>query len=164
MAVEIIYEIEDSSGDSSSSSVRVADDTTLAGLEGFGVAWAQAMNNLILGVIRSATAYIKPAISGLTGNTIEGTADVEHIGKFEFLTEEGQRVKFNIPAISETITQTTTVDEINQAQTDVAALIAAMENGINVGGALIRPCDIGEVFISDTVFAREAAKNSGARR
>jgi hypothetical protein len=53
---------------------------------------------------------------------------------------------------------------LNQAETNVAAFIAAMETGIAVTGGTISPCDIGESSIVDTVFAREAFKNSGARR
>jgi hypothetical protein len=164
MPVEIVYEIEDADGDTGSTSVRVGGEPTIAGLNGFGAGWATALNNVIGGVIRSAVAYLLTDISGLVGNLIGANSDVEHIGKFEFLTAGGNRVKVNIPCLDEVTLGATTSDDLNQAAPSVAAFLAAMENGISVSGALIQPCDVGESSIVDTVFAREAFRNSGKRR
>lgn len=164
MAIEIVFQVQDASGTKGTTSVRVAGEPTLAGLAGFAVGWANALNNLIAGKIIGAAALIKANISGLTGNTIISVSDVEHVGKFEFLTAGGNRVKVNVPALAEQLLLATTSDDLNQSETNIAAFIAAMEDGINVGGALIQPCDLGEDDVVATIFAREAFRNSGARR
>lgn len=164
MAIEIIFEVEDKSGDKSTTQVRVAGEPTITGLNGFGVGWANVLNNLIAGKILSAAALVKAAVSSLTGNNIGALSDVEHVGKFEFLTSAGQRVKVNVPALSEIVLGATTSDSLDIGQPNIAAFITAMETGIAVTGGTIQPCDVGEVSIVDTVFAREAFRNSGSRR
>lgn len=164
MAVEIIYTIEDASGDQATTSVRVGGTPTNAQINGFGAGWATALNNIIAGKIIQAAAFVFANISGLTGNLMSNNADVEHVGKFEFLTVAGNRVKINIPALSEIALGATTSDSLNQANANVAAFIAAMEDGVAVTGGVIQPCDIGEDDITEVIFAREAFRNSGARR
>lgn len=164
MAVEVVYTIQDKSGDQATTSVKLATGVPIALIQGFAVGFATALNNIIYGKILSAAAYILASVSGLANNTIAAISDVEHIAKFEFLTQGGNRVKVNVPALGENGVQAWGSDELNQAETNVAAFIAAMETGIAVTGGTISPCDIGESSIVDTVFAREAFKNSGARR
>lgn len=164
MPIEIVYTIEDASGDQSTTSVRVGDSTSATLLAGFATGFATALNNIIGGIIRGAAAFLRQDISGLTDNNLGGNSDVEQIGKFEFLTETGTRVKVNVPCLDEVGVGATTSDAINQADANVAAFIAAMEDGVNVTGALIEPCDIGEGDITEVIFAREAFRNSGARR
>lgn len=163
-SLEVVYEIEDASGDKASHSLHLYDAVTAAQAQSFSNGYATALNNIIAGIIRSAFAYLKPSVASLTGNLVGTLSDVEHVGKFSFLTEEGIRVLINVPALAEVTIGTTTSDTMDQAQVNVAAFIAAMEDGINSGGALIEPCDIGEGDITDVIFAREAFRNSGARR
>jgi hypothetical protein len=164
MAIEIIAQIADATGDESSTSVRLADSATIAQANGFAVGWTQAVDALIGGVIRAVLAFLRVDISALTGNLVGANSDVEHIGKFSFLTEDGIRTLVNIPCLSEIALGTTTSDTLDPVQANVAAFLTAMEDGINAGGALIQPCDIGEGDITQTVFSREAFRNSGARR
>lgn len=164
MAIEIVYTIEDISGTRGTTSVKVQDGVTVAGLTGFATGWATALNNLILGKIIGAVAHLLANISGLTDNTILEGADVEHLGKFQFITAAGIRTNVNIPAISETLTGTIVDDEINVGTGAPADFVSAMEDGISVAGALIQPCDVGGDSITSLVFAREGARNSGARR
>lgn len=164
MAIDIIYTIEDKSGTKGTTSVRVGGEPTVAGLTGFAVGWATAINNIIWGKILGAVAHIIANISGLSGNVMEPISDVEHLGKFQFITAAGIRVECNIPSINEAVVGTSTPDEIDVAIPQVANFISAMEDGINVSGALIQPCDKGEDSLVSLVFAREGARNSGARR
>lgn len=164
MAVEIIYTIEDASGDQATTQVRVGGTPTNAQLNGFGSGWATAINALIAGKIIGAVAKLLANISGLTANILSGNADVEHVGKFEFLTDAGNRVKINIPALSEIALGATASDSLDQSNANVAAFITAMETGVAVTGGVIAPCDVGEDDIVEVVFAREAFRNSGARR
>lgn len=164
MAIELVYTIEDKSGTKGTTSVRVADGPTLAGLNGFAASWATAIDAVIRGKILSAVAHILANITGLTNNTVVSGADVEHLGKFQFITAAGVRVDCNIPAIDEAVVGALTPDEIDQSAAPVAAFLAAMEDGINAAGGLIQPCDVGGDSLVSTVFAREGARNSGTRR
>lgn len=164
MAIEIIFRIADASGDEASTSVRIGGIPTNAQLNGFGAGWATALNNVIAGKIMGAIAKVLVNITGLTSNLLSGNADREHVGKFVFVTGAGTLVECNIPCLSEIAIGATTSDSLNQAQPDVAAFIAAMEDGVAVTAALIQPCDEGEEDITGTKFAREAFRNSGAKR
>lgn len=164
MVTEIVFTVRDASGDESETGVKVGGVPTVTQLNAFSSAWATALNNIIAGKIMGAIARQTVNLATLTGNILSNNADVEHTGKFLFLTAQGNRVVCNIPALSEIAIGATTADELNQAQADVAAFIAAIEDGINVTGALIEPCDEGEDDIVSTSFAREAFRNSGAKR
>jgi hypothetical protein len=164
MAIEIIAQIADADGDQASTSVRLADSATIAQANGFAVGWSQAVDAVIAGVIRTVLAFLRVDISALTGNLVGALSDVEHIGKFSFRTEDGIRTLVNVPCLAEITLGTTTSDVLDPVQVNVAAFITAMEDGINAGGALIEPCDIGEGDIVEVVFSREAFRNSGAKR
>lgn len=164
MPIEVVTSIEDRSGDEATTSVWVLDASTIANLNTFAPLWATAMNDIILGVIRSVFAIIRPSITGLTSNVLEPTADIEHKGKFLFVSQIGTKVEINIPCLDEVAVNAYGSDTIDQSIAEVAAFIAAMESGVTVTGGTISPCDIGESSIASTRFARESFKNSGKRR
>lgn len=164
MPIEIIATVQDRSGTTGTTSVHVQSASTMAQLLAFAPLWATALNDLIFGKILGVIAYILGSTVGITNNGGALNSDVEHVGKFVFRTVSNVKVQFNIPALDEDLVGAYDSDTIDQSVTEVAALIAAMESGIAVAGGTISPCDIGEVSIIDTVFAREAFKNSGARR
>jgi len=163
-AIELIMEVEDRSGDKASTSVKLEATATIAQMGVFAVAWATAVNLFILGKIISVVGYLLPSIGTLTSNTIVETSDVEHIGKFQFITANGRRVNVNIPALDEAAVNAYSSDALDQAEPEVAAFIAAMLSGIAVTGGTISPTDIGEDNITDVIFAREAFRNSGVHR
>lgn len=164
MPIEIIATIRDRSGDEATTSVKVPESATIAQLTTFAVAWATALNNFIAGKILHMIGYDRVTTSTLTNNTLLDAADIEHVAKFSFLTIGGSRVLFNVPAMNEITLSSDDSDSLDQAVPATAALIAAMLTGIATTGGTISPCDVGEASISDVLFAREAFKNSGARR
>lgn len=164
MPIELICEVTDRSGDKSSTSMKVESGIALGPLTLFAVAWVNLLDDIIAGVIRTVTAYAKGNVAGLTGNSIVATSDVEHYGKFEFLTNSGNNVKVNVPALDEGAVGALTSDDLDIADPQVAAFIAAMTTGIAVTGGTITPCDIAENDLTDLIFAREAFSNSGAHR
>lgn len=164
MPIEIVTEIADRSGTKGTTSVKVADASTMAQLIAFAPLWATALNDIILGKIVSMVASILGSTIGITDNTGALTSDVEHLGKFQFRTLSNVRVGVNVPALDEAAVSAYDSDVLDQTNAEVAAFIAAMETGIAVTGGTISPCDIGEVSILEVVFAREAFLNSGRRR
>jgi hypothetical protein len=164
MAVEIIATVVDRSGDTATTSVKV-NAGTIAALTTFAATWATALNDLISGAIRSVVAYvILEGVGLLTDNAMQDASDVEHVAKFRFRTLTGTHVSLNIPAVDEDVIAAYSSDELDQADPQTAALIAAMISGISVTGGTIQPCDIGESSVLSVEFAREAFKNSGNRR
>lgn len=164
MPIQIIYDIRDRRNKSASTSVRIADSNSEAQTVGFAAAWADAIDNLIGGVIRGAVALLGVDISGLVSNVASSTSDVEEIAAFEFLTSNGvTKVEVNIPAILETLVDNDT-GEMNLSAAAVAAFVAMMEDGITAGGALIQPCDVGSDDITVLRYARERSRNSGTSK
>jgi hypothetical protein len=167
MTVQVIYEVEDQSGTKGTTEVKLAGTPTIAQMTGFAVVHAEALNALIEGAIKKAIAFIRPAVSGLDGdeNIADAMSDVERIGKFEFATSNGDRVKFNLPSLEEDTVGTDDLsDDINTSTAEAEALVDAMLDGIAVTGGTIAPCDVGGVSLVSLIFAREAFTNSGARR
>ncbi|HEY9658563.1 MAG TPA: hypothetical protein V6C65_08945 [Allocoleopsis sp.] len=164
MPVNLIYTIEgDTQGEKSTTSLSLFDGNLLDSLQKFAVAFATILNSAIMGKILDAFLVFDVDISGLTGNTLSDASDVEEVAAFEFGTAENNRIKLNIPGLQEAKVIADT-HELDTADTDVAAIIAMMEDGLAVTGGTIEPCDIGEDDIVDTFFAREQFRNSGSRR
>lgn len=163
MSIELVATIEDSDGDTATTSIRINDDATVAGMQEFAEAYFGAAAVLIYGGIRNVIAILRPSISGLTNNIALAGSSIFRQAKFEFVTASGNRVKMNVPCLLEAVGQGVGPDELDVSDPDVSAFISMMENGITISGSLVQPCDIGEESIVDTVFAREAFKNSGSR-
>lgn len=165
MTVQLILEVADASGTKGTSEIKLAGTPTLAQQTGFAVAYSEAVDAVIQGEIENVIAFTRPSTATLADNTIDGNADVERIGKFEFITTGGTKVKLNIPALDEVAANTDDLtDDINVGEAAVSALYDAMVDGIAVTGGTIQPCDIGGLSISNLVFAREGYTNSGKRR
>lgn len=161
--IQIITTVEDRKGKQASTGVNVADTTTRTQLDSFALGWVTLIDNLVSGIIRSVFAVIGVDISAITNNTPSASSDVEEVGAFEFVTAEGNRVKFNIPAINENLV-TNETGELDQTQTAIANLITLFEDGFTTTGGNMSPCDIGEDDIVGVIYARERFRNSGARK
>lgn len=144
-------------------SVHLVDSLTLALVQGFAAALATILNNVIIGKILSAVANWGVDISGLTGNTVVGTSDVEEIASFEFYTTEMNPVRMNIPGLLEAVVLPLT-NELDPEDIRVQAVISMFEDGIAVTGGTVTPCDAGEDLIAMLSYAREGSKNSGSSR
>lgn len=163
MSTQIIYDIRDRRNKSATTSVRCSSDSETQ-VEGFAAAWADAIDNLIGGVIRSAIALLHADISGLASNVAGASSDVEEIASFQFSTSNGiTKVEVNIPGILETLIDNDT-GQVNLAAGAVAAFVAMMEDGITAGGALMEPCDVGSDDITTLNYARERSRNSGTSK
>lgn len=162
IAFEIIYTVVDEDGDDATTTIKVPTTFSLAQYTEFGAALATLMNNIIEGAITGADLCLAADVSGLTTNLTSGADDVEDIGAFQFATGDGRPVKVNVPGLDETKVAVGT-DDINQVDVDVAAFIAAMNNGLTVPGGTIQPTDVGEDDITNLTYARERFRASGKR-
>jgi hypothetical protein len=163
MAHKLIAEIQDRSGDKGSTSLWLPSGASIANITTFCVAWATALNNIITGKILGIWLFNLVSPTPLTDNTLQSIADVEHVAKFKFRTILGRDVLINLPAVDEDVVAAYSSDELDQADPQTAAFIAAMLSGIAVTGGTIAPCDIGEGSLANVIFARESFRNSGKR-
>lgn len=160
---QVVYTTEDASGDKATTAIDVPITFSLAQYGEFGVAMALLIDAFIGGVVTSAALTINIDLSALTSNATLSTADVEEVGAFLFTTAEGRPVDVNVPCIIETL-EAAGSDNLDQADVDVAAFIAAMEDGIATTGGTIAPTDRGEDDLVTTTYARSELRNSGKRR
>jgi len=159
----IKVQIRDASGDIATTEFYVTNTHTLVQYNLAAEPLVETLDGVIGGVIEDAVLNIPVSMAALTNNTIGGASDVGDLGQFAFRTAENRPVKVNVPGIIETLVASGS-DDIDQAQTDVAAFIAAMEDGILVTGAiLVAPSNVGEGDITTVSYARERFKNRGAR-
>lgn len=163
MPIEIIYKIVDRRNRSATTSVKVVTGSSEASVTGFATAWADAIDNLINGVIRSASALLGVDISALVGNVAASSSDVEEVGSFQFETAEGIVVDVNIPAFDETLINNDT-GQIDQTLTAVQNFTTMMLDGITVSATLVEPVDVGDTDLIKLNYAKERSRNSGSRK
>lgn len=163
MPIQIIYTVYDKRGKRATTSVKLGSSETMARVQLFAVAWADAIDNLMGGVIRSAVALLQASIAGLVGNVVGTNADVEEIAEMQFDSVNGKPIYITVPAINENkvLNDTGVLDETD---TDVAALLAALVEGLDVGTDTVYVVDTGGGEVADVVYAREASRNSGTRK
>ena len=161
--IEIIYTIEDRRKRTATTSVKVGSGETKGRVTLFAVAFADAIDNLMNGIIRSAVALLSVDISGLTSNTATNDSDVEEIAAASFTSGVGTKVDVNIPAVLETLVNNDT-GNLDDTSAAYQAFRTMMETGIAVTGGTIVPCDIGEETGLELDYFRERSRNSGKRK
>lgn len=161
-AVEVTGTYRDQAGKTATNTQYVTQGSTLAqyveALRGLAV----LIDDVTTAVLSALNFTVTIDLTGLTGNIAAATSDVEEVGAFQFATADGRPVNINVPAINTTMSPSGS-DDLDQADTDVAAFISAMEDGIAVTGGTIIPTDVDEDDIAAIVYAREEVRNSGSR-
>lgn len=164
VAFELIYEVEDDSGDVATTTVKVPTGFSLTQYGEFGAALATALDAILAGKVIGADICTNVDVSAIVGNSATQDSDVEEVGSFQFATSEGRKVNVNLPTFDEVNHVAAGTDDIDQANGNVTNFISAMENGLATTGGTIAPCDVGEDDIDTVVFAREKFRSSGRRR
>lgn len=159
----IDYVLRDASGGRAKTGFWVEPGLTLAQYQQGGQALAQEINAITNGVVESASMTIPVDVSGLTQNIAGANSDVEEVARFGATTADGRPVQVNVPGLIPTAIAAGS-DDLNQANSAVAAMISMLEDGIVVTGGTIRPSDVGEQDITQVLTARYAVRPSGTRR
>lgn len=160
---KVVYTLSDDSNEEGTFEINVATTPTLAQLTEFIRGYADLLDAIVSGLIKRAELSVPVDLSTLTGNTVGAGSDVQEINKYQFRTAAGRKVSINVPGTDETDVNPNS-DELNTLDTQQAALINAIINGIAVTGGTIAPSDIDGEDITTLVFAREAARPTGKRR
>lgn len=159
---EVNLAIRDRAGKSASASFFVGVGFSVAQYTEMAEILANAVDAIIGGVIEGCTLRLPADVSALINNTVGATSDVGDVGQFQFRSTENRPVRINVPGLLETLVADNS-DALDQADPDVAAFIAAMEDGLVTIGGTMQPCNKGEDDITTTEFSRERFRNRGAR-
>lgn len=162
MALSVIFEIRGELGSKTATTeIFIPEGFNLIEYGLFAVAMAEIVDAFIKGKIISATLSIGVDLSALTGNTNESDSDIQEIGGFEFLAEDGFTTKVNLPTFPTSLTVTGS-ETIDLAEPVIDAFVDAMLTGVAVTGGTIQPSDIGELDIEELIFADYQNRNSGS--
>jgi len=159
IAFEVVYEFVDASGDRAESAVKIPTTFSLPQYTEFARAMATLVNNIVGGIVSRAGLRVAIDVSGLTGNVVDSSSDVEDVGAFQFTTAAGRPVRVNIPGINESKVLAGS-DDLDVVDADIAAFVTAMESGIAVTAGTIPPTDVAEDDIDTLVFARERFRST----
>ena len=159
IAFELVYELEDASGDAAETSVKIPTTFNFSDYTEFGRGMASFLDAILGGKINRAALRAVPDLSGLTGNAAASTSDVEDVGAFVFQTADGRPVRVNIPGYDETRTISGS-DDIDLTDPDIAAFVTGMTAGIAVTAGTAEPCDKAEDDIVSLVSARERFRST----
>lgn len=163
MPITLFYTIADADGDKSRVEFQVdPTNVTILNAPTLMVDVWNLMNPLINGQLISAGFTVEADISAYT-NVIPGAlADVQEKAEFVFRTAGGFLKRINLPTFVETLFGSSGASsEVNLADTNVAAFVTAIVDGITVGGDDILFQDTRGDEIASLSVARE---NWGKRR
>jgi hypothetical protein len=155
MALSILYSIVDAKDVVSTMEINIPTATTLANATTFAQAMAGLINAVTTGVIRRIGVVLSVALPGGLRTGALTNSDVEEGARFQFSTSGGNFTSFRIPTFNELMI-TSNSRAVDLEDTDVAALVTAMEDGI--GG--ITPTDKRNEDVVALTSAREQFQSS----
>jgi hypothetical protein len=121
------------------------------------------LDEMVHGRLSAGNLVVDIDISSLTSNSLVADSDVEELGSFQFNTPDFRTVNINVPCIDESLVLAGS-DNLDQADSDVSAFVAAIENGIAVTGGTIIPSDVDGQTGLEMYATREIFRASGKRR
>ena len=153
-AVSINFTILDAKGKSSMTKVRVPTGFSVTQYAEFAVAMAQIIAGLSEGAITDVSVSLPISLSGATIRaTALGIADVAKKALFVATSAvAGLFTKWFFPTYDEA-NSVAGSDDVDAADTQVAAMVAILEDGINVSGTQVTP-RTGRGDLIDTITER----------
>lgn len=156
LAVTVRFDFVDQKSKPSFTKVRIPTGFSITAMTEFAQGMAQLIANISDGRLTRASICVGLSLATATLKaTPDSDADIAEKGFFGFGTAlAGFRTKMKLPAWNEIYTIAGS-DAINQADPNVAAFLAAMEDGLAVTGGTIAPTDIRENDVTTTDYGRE---------
>ena len=164
-AVKLIYTVEDYKGKQATCVVHLPADLTIIDYVEFAEEMGDLIDALITGSIVNVGIAFTVDFAGFGwDSTPSAVADVEEKGYFQFRTDGAFFTGIKLPTWSDFAVLAGS-DLIDQADSDVAAFVTAMEDGITlpIATTLVTPTDSREDEVDGLVFAREVFRASGKR-
>lgn len=135
LAFRLVFVFTDDKGKSSTTSMRLPTGFSIADYQEFGEAAAQLLINASTGSLTRASVTFNVSLDGLGLKTV--ASSVSKVARKLFLqfttAVTGFLGKTLFPSLAESKVLSGT-DDVDQTDTDVAAVISAMEDGISVTG------------------------------
>lgn len=162
LAVTVNFTILDSKGKSSVTKVRVPTGFSIPQYGEFAVAMAQLISAISQGSITDVSIGLPLNLSAATIRSVAiSTANVAEKALFMVRSVvSGLFGKFFLPTYNDSLSVTGS-DDIDQADPDVAAYMAILEDGVNTAGGVINPVDLRENDLSSVTEAREIFRRFG---
>lgn len=136
MSIRTFYTVKDGKGDASTITIDIPDNTATANIVLFTQQMASLLDDLIAGGI-TEIGFSLPV--PWVAQVPDAASDLQEAAQFIFRTAGGFIKRMRIPSIWENKFSAGT-RLVNQAETNVAAFIAAMEDGIEVvAGTTVSP-------------------------
>jgi hypothetical protein len=142
MSINVTFTVEDGKGQKSPVTINLPTTTSATD----AVAFAKTAWPLVSALIEGGNVVgrVSFEVDGLTSGNPVGGADVQEIGRFIFNTVGGFTKSLGLPTFLESLIQPGT-DLIDTADTDVAAFVTMMTDGIDTtgegGSGVIQPSD-----------------------
>lgn len=155
-AISFTFSFVDSKNKTASTKINVPTGLTIAGIISFGQAAAQILANFSSCRLTGLRACIGIDISGLGLLTAPATgSDRSEKGLFNMRTAGNTYGKIMLPTFAESLVVANT-DQIDETDTDVAAFITALEDGLTMTStAVIAPVDLRDNDFIEVTETRE---------
>lgn len=166
MPFTIVFTFKDEKNKPSRTEINLPSGTAFTDVVLFAKEFAPLVNDLITGQITSIGVCASVSLTGLGLRTAPlSGSDVEEGGRFQFNTVNGFPTAFRLPTFAESFVLANSRN-IDTTDADVAAIVTAMEDGIDLSGAggtgVITPVDKRDEDIVALNYAREQFFNSGS--
>jgi hypothetical protein len=152
------FKIEDSEGvDTINVPIRFAVGTlSLTDIDGFAQDFSVLLDNVIDGKILAATSTISHSLAGgITGKAVPANIEVQVGASLSFANNVGVRDTLYVPTFKKAFMSNGVV---NAVDTDVAAFIAAILDGITPVATLIQARDRNEILYDSYVRGFETTR------
>lgn len=163
MGFSILYSIRDEKGKESTTTVNLPATTAFADVVLFAGEMAKLINPIVTGSVTRIGVAFTVDLPGTLRASPSANSDVEEGGRFQFRTAGGFFTGMRLATFDESKILAGT-RAIDQADTDVAAFVAAMEDGIDLtgvgGSGTVQPSDPREDDVAVLEFAREQFQSS----
>jgi len=163
MPIYLTFTVQDEKGDQSVIEIPVPEVTPLTDIPYLLQAYADLLDPIVQGGLVQAAARVISTVTGWDSLAAAGS-DVQEKASFAIRTAGGYIKRLSIPTILESIFSAGSPD-VDLGHTDVAALVTAFEDGIDLSGAggsgVIEPCDSRD---DDLVNVEQAHEDWGRRR
>lgn len=153
MAISVVFTVSDAKGDQSTFSVPIPTGTALADVAGFAQALAALIQPMCNGALRDL--HFSIPVTFTPWSAAASISDIQEKARFAFRTANGFLKHLSLPCALESIFAAGSRD-VDIADTDVAAFITAMTDGITVNTHDIEPCDVRGEDLTELEAASEA--------
>lgn len=149
----ITLSISDAKGDQSLVTIPLKSTTTVANAIDFAEAIIPLIAPLVNGVLRAAEVSIP--VSYTPWPAVASIADVQERARFSFRTVNGFLKHLSLPTFLEGLFSPGT-REVDLTDTDVAAFVTAMTDGLTVNATVVEPSDTRDEDLTELEAATEA--------